>query len=44
MPEPYARILNAGLPNRRRPFPLRVPVFDSYLYWHANGDVDPAIA
>ena len=26
------------------PFPLKVPAFDTYLYWHANADGDPANA
>jgi hypothetical protein len=25
-------------------FPLKVPAFDTYLYWHANTDSDPANA
>jgi hypothetical protein len=42
MPQRYARILNAHLGNRLLAFPLKVPAFDSYLYWHVNADVDPA--
>jgi DNA-binding transcriptional LysR family regulator len=42
MPARYARILNAQLGNRLLPFPLDVPAFDTYLYWHANADTDPA--
>jgi DNA-binding transcriptional LysR family regulator len=42
MPARYARILNAQLPNRLLPFPLDVPAFDTYLYWHINADSDPA--
>jgi DNA-binding transcriptional LysR family regulator len=44
MPQGYARILNAILRNRLLPFPLKVPGLDSYLYWHANADGDPANA
>jgi DNA-binding transcriptional LysR family regulator len=44
MPERYARIINAQFRNQLLPFPLKVPVFDSYLYWHANADGDPANA
>ena len=42
MPQRYARILNAQFGNQLLPFPLKVPAFDSYLYWHANADADPA--
>jgi hypothetical protein len=42
MPQRYARILNGHFGNRLLPFPLKVPAFDSYLYWHANADADPA--
>lgn len=42
MPRSYARILNAEFGNRLLPFPLAVPLFDTYLYWHANADADPA--
>jgi DNA-binding transcriptional LysR family regulator len=44
MPQRYARILNAHFGNQLLPFPLKVPAFDSYLYWHANADGDPANA
>jgi DNA-binding transcriptional LysR family regulator len=44
MPQRYAGILNAQLDNRLLPFPLEVPAFDSYLYWHANAEADPANA
>jgi DNA-binding transcriptional LysR family regulator len=44
MPERYARILNTQFDNRLLAFPLQVPAFDSYLYWHANADADPANA
>jgi DNA-binding transcriptional LysR family regulator len=42
MPQRYARILNAHFGNRLLPFPLKVPAFDSYLYWHSNAEADPA--
>jgi DNA-binding transcriptional LysR family regulator len=42
MPQRYARILNAHFGNRLLPFPIEVTAFDSYLYWHANAEADPA--
>jgi DNA-binding transcriptional LysR family regulator len=44
MPQRYARILNAQFRNQLVTFPLKVPAFDTYLYWHANADSDPANA
>jgi DNA-binding transcriptional LysR family regulator len=44
MPKRYARILSAQFGNQLVSFPLRVPAFDTYLYWHANADGDPANA
>lgn len=44
MPRRYARILNAQFRNQLLPFPLEVPAFDTYIYWHANADADPANA
>ena len=44
MPQGHARILNAHFGNQLMPFPLKVPAFDSYLYWHANAEADPANA
>src|ERR1051325_9277437 len=44
MPQRYARILNAQFKNQLLAFPLKVPAFDTYLYWHANADSDPANA
>jgi len=44
MPQRHARILNALFGNRLLPFPLKVPAFDTYLYWHASADGDPANA
>ena len=42
MPQSQAHVLNAQFGNRLLPFPLKVPAFDSYLYWHADADDDPA--
>jgi len=42
MAERYARIVNRLFRNRVLPFPLDVPDYDAYLYWHANADGDPA--
>ncbi len=42
MPERYARIINGQFGNQLLPFPLKEPVYDTYLYWHANADADPA--
>lgn len=42
VPERYARILNRQFGNRLLPFPLEVAAFDTYAYWHADSDGDPA--
>jgi DNA-binding transcriptional LysR family regulator len=42
MAERYARIVNRLFRNRVLPFPLEVPDYDAYLYWHVNADADPA--
>jgi len=42
MPERYARVVNRQFANRLLPFPLDVSVFDTYAYWHAGSDDDPA--
>ena len=42
MAERYARIVNRVFRNRVVPFPLEVPDYDAYLYWHVNADADPA--
>jgi DNA-binding transcriptional LysR family regulator len=42
MPQRYARILNAHFGNQLLPFPLKVPAFDVYLYWHSDAEGDPA--
>lgn len=42
MPGRYASIANQQFGNQILPFPLEVPAFDVFLYWHANVDNDPA--
>jgi DNA-binding transcriptional LysR family regulator len=42
MSERYARIVNAQFGNRLLPFPIDAPVYDTYAYWHAGSDGDPA--
>ena len=42
MPGRYAQIANQQFGNQILPFPLEVPAFDVFLYWHANVDNDPA--
>lgn len=42
MPERYARIANLQFDNQILPFPLEVPAFDVFLYWHSNVDDDAA--
>jgi DNA-binding transcriptional LysR family regulator len=42
MAERYARIVNRMFRNRVLPFPLEVPGYDAYLYWHASAEADPA--
>jgi DNA-binding transcriptional LysR family regulator len=44
MPRRYANLLNAQFGNRLLPFPLEVPAYDTYVYWHANAAGDPANA
>ncbi len=39
---PVARILGQALPLRLYRFPLPVPAFDAFLYWHGSADTDPA--
>ena len=31
-----------GIVDEILPFPLEVPDYDAYLYWHVNADADPA--
>ncbi|MFC7514862.1 LysR family transcriptional regulator [Herbaspirillum sp. GCM10030257] len=42
MPGRYAHIANRQFDNQILPFPVEVPAFDVFLYWHANVDKDPA--
>lgn len=42
MPERHAMLANLQLDNRILPLPLDGPVLDTYLYWHATADADPA--
>jgi len=42
MPGRYAHIASQQFGNQILPFPLDVPAFDVFLYWHANVDGDPA--
>jgi DNA-binding transcriptional LysR family regulator len=38
----HARIVNRQMNNQVLPFPLAAPPMESFLYWHANVDEDPA--
>lgn len=42
MPEGYAKLLNEHFDHRIVPLPFDVPPLDTFLYWHANADDDPA--
>jgi DNA-binding transcriptional LysR family regulator len=42
MTRSQARIVNRQLNNQVLPFPLAAPPMESFLYWHANVDEDPA--
>ncbi|WP_210191207.1 LysR family transcriptional regulator [Bradyrhizobium mercantei] len=42
MTEPTARILGELLPVQVLRFPLRLPHFGAFLYWHSNFEADPA--
>ncbi|RZI40670.1 LysR family transcriptional regulator [Herbaspirillum sp. HC18] len=42
MPGRYAHIANEQFGNQILPFPMEVPAFDVFLYWHENVDNDPA--
>lgn len=42
MPEYYARVANADFDNQMVPLPLEMPPLDSFLYWHANVETEPA--
>jgi DNA-binding transcriptional LysR family regulator len=41
MPERFARVANVQLDNRVHPFPMKIPRFGVYLYWHSTADADP---
>jgi len=42
MPKCYAELANRQFGNQILPFPVPLPPYDSYLYWHASMDNDPA--
>jgi DNA-binding transcriptional LysR family regulator len=42
MAERNARMLNVDFKNRVLPLPIKTPTLDSYLYWHAAADNNPA--
>jgi DNA-binding transcriptional LysR family regulator len=43
MSDRYAQILNKHFGNQLVPFPLKsAPVYDMFVYWHADADNDPA--
>jgi DNA-binding transcriptional LysR family regulator len=42
MPQSYARLANAHSDNQLLPFPIKMPMFEVLLYWHANADSDAA--
>lgn len=42
MPENYAKLANQPFGNQVLPFPVSLPPYDAYLYWHASMDNDPA--
>ncbi|NRR31790.1 LysR family transcriptional regulator [Oxalobacteraceae bacterium] len=42
MPERLARVVNQQFGNQILAFPLALPAFDVFLYWHASVDNDPA--
>jgi DNA-binding transcriptional LysR family regulator len=42
VPERFADAVSAPLGNRIVPFPLRLPTFHLFLYWHENAEHDPA--
>ena len=37
-----ARIVNRQMNNQVLPFPVSAPPMETFLYWHANVDEDPA--
>lgn len=42
LPERFAEAVGRPLGNQILPFPLDVPSFHLFLYWHANAEHDPA--
>ncbi len=42
MTEPLARILVKSSAAQVLPLPLKMPSFDTFLYWHAHAEEDPA--
>jgi DNA-binding transcriptional LysR family regulator len=42
MPRDYAQLVNSAVDNATFSFPVEAAPFESYLYWHANVDEDPA--
>lgn len=44
MSERYARLLTRHEAVRLHPFPLTIPAFDAYLYWHADAETYPSNA
>jgi DNA-binding transcriptional LysR family regulator len=42
MPRSYAELANRHAGNQVLPFPAEIPMFDLFLYWHANVDKDSA--
>jgi DNA-binding transcriptional LysR family regulator len=37
-----ARLANQHTDNQLLPFPAEIPALESFIYWHANVDADPA--
>lgn len=42
LPRSQARIVNSRMNNQVLPLPFEAPPLESFLYWHANVDEDPA--
>jgi DNA-binding transcriptional LysR family regulator len=40
MPRAYAELVNRATKNQLLPFPLEIPAFELFLYWHSNLDED----
>jgi DNA-binding transcriptional LysR family regulator len=41
MPDRFARVANAQSNNAVYPFPMKIPKFGVYLYWHSTAQSDP---